>query len=250
MKTFTYAIIHGSWQCSKDWDLIAQGLANKGHDVKLIDLPGHGKNRHDLFSHITFNTYVNYVCNALDNRKKNQPLILVGHSFSGLVISKVVEYISVDNLVYITAFLPKNNDSLLSLMTMNNIPGLINHIVIDKQSHATYLKKESLSSILFTGCDETITMKKLEMLQPEPIYPPSEKIAINESLLHQIPKDYIECTHDNCISLTMQRNMHERYQCQTHSLPTGHSPFLSTPEKLITILTTKLSILVKEHSLL
>lgn len=242
MTNITYAILHGSWQCSKGWRKVAHGILEKGHTVKLIDLPGHGENRHHAFSHITFNTYVKHVCKTLDAMKKSQRLILVGHSFSGLVISKVVEHIHVDNLIYVAAFLPKHNESLLSLMMMNPIPGLGQHIIIDEKKHATHLKKEGLAAILLNGCDEKTIENQISTLQPEPMYPPSEKIPVKESILNNIPKDYIECTEDRCISITLQRKMHEGYQCQVHSLPTGHSPFLSMPEELTAILTNKITI--------
>lgn len=242
MEKITYAILHGIWQCSKGWETVARGIREKGHEVKLIDLPGHGENRNDAFSHITFNTYVQHVCKILDSVDKNQRLMLVGHSFSGLVISKVVEHIHVDNLVYVAAFLPKRNESLLSLITMNDIPGLRDHIIIDTKAHATHLKKDGLAPILLNGCDEATINNKLATLQPEPMHPPSEKIPVNESILNKVAKDYIECTEDHCVSITMQRKMHERYQCHVHSLPTGHSPFLSMPEALIDILTNKLSL--------
>lgn len=242
MRHITFAIIHGSWQCTKGWEAVARGLVQQGYEVKLIDLPGHGKNSNDAFSHITFNTYVRYVCKALASIDNSHKIILVGHSFAGLVISKVVEYIPVDNLVYVAAFLPKHNESLLSLMTMNTIAGLKDHVVIDTKAHATYLKKEGLAPLLFNGCDAETMTNQLALLQPEPMHPPSEKIPVNASILKCIPKDYIECVEDRCVSINLQRKMHERGPCRVHTLPTGHSPFLSMPEALTAILANKLSL--------
>lgn len=241
MKNRTYVIVHGSWQCSQSWQTIGKALHLKGYEVKLIDLPGHGKNKNQHFSHITFQTYIEYMCKELEKINEQNKLILIGHSFAGFLISKLIEYVSIDNLVYVTACLPMNKESLLSLIAMNDIPGLKEHIVIDKKAHATYLKKEGLAPILFNGSTQEIIETALSTLTPEPMHPPSEKISINTTLLEKIPKDYIECTEDRCVSIALQRKMHKRYTCKIHTLNTGHSPFLSMPQSLTEILLNKLS---------
>lgn len=58
----------------------------------------------------------------------NEPLVLVGHSMGGMVVTAVAEKVptKIQRLIYLGAFLPANGQSLIELIEMKNRTGPCN----------------------------------------------------------------------------------------------------------------------------
>src|ERR1700748_1456288 len=83
-KTETIILVHGAWADASSWDAVVPLLKAQGHEVIAVNLAGHGEDT-TSFAGITFQTYVNQVKSAIGARTH---VILVGHSFAGMVISQ------------------------------------------------------------------------------------------------------------------------------------------------------------------
>ncbi|MFZ8423175.1 alpha/beta hydrolase, partial [Staphylococcus aureus] len=80
-------------------------------NVIVVNLPAHGvDNTYGVG--VGLNDYVKTVTDAI-NKVKGK-VILIGHSMAGMVISQVAENIpnKIDKLIYVSAFLPKNGETL------------------------------------------------------------------------------------------------------------------------------------------
>ena len=108
----TYILIHGAWHGSWCWQRVASHLQNLGHSVITPDLPGHHHN-HRNFKRITLRTYVNRIEEIIQTIQ--QPVILVGHSMAGIVLTQLAENMpdKIDLLIYVSAFIPQNGGSLI-----------------------------------------------------------------------------------------------------------------------------------------
>jgi pimeloyl-ACP methyl ester carboxylesterase len=86
-------------------------LEKKGHTVVAPDLPSHGRDKTHL-SAVSLQAYVDSVCKILDAQR--EPVILVGHSMGGAIITQVAEYrpAKIKTLVYVTAVLLKNGEAI------------------------------------------------------------------------------------------------------------------------------------------
>lgn len=91
-----------------------------------VNLAGHGTDT-TSFTDITFRTYVDQIMAAIGTRTN---VVLVGHSFAGLVISQVAEEIpaQIKGLVFPAPALPQDGDSLLSLAKKIPHPKSANHL--------------------------------------------------------------------------------------------------------------------------
>ena len=87
-KQETFILVHSAWLGAWQWESILEQLNKKGHRVITPDLPGHGSDS-TLAKNITMENYVNKLIDLLD--EEPEPLILVGHSFNGITISRVAE---------------------------------------------------------------------------------------------------------------------------------------------------------------
>jgi pimeloyl-ACP methyl ester carboxylesterase len=109
-----YVLIHGAWHGGWCWDKVVPLLEKEGHKVEAPDLPGHGNDKTPI-PEISLQAYADRVCEVLD--AQSEPVILVGHSMGGGVISQAAEYRpeKVKTLVYLAAFLLRNGESLLQV---------------------------------------------------------------------------------------------------------------------------------------
>ena len=81
-------LIHGACHGGWCWEKVVRLLREKGNEVIAPDLPGHGSDKTPV-QEVTLANCVNKVCSILDAQSK--PVILVGHSMGGIVISQVAE---------------------------------------------------------------------------------------------------------------------------------------------------------------
>ncbi|CAM4498751.1 pimeloyl-ACP methyl ester carboxylesterase [Paenibacillus endophyticus] len=89
-------------------------LEEVGHRVIAFDLPGHGMDKTPV-TDVTLNDFTDRLCGILDS--ENGKVILIGHSMAGLVITQAAEFRpqKIQTLVYLCAYIPKNNQSLIQI---------------------------------------------------------------------------------------------------------------------------------------
>src|SRR6516162_956295 len=100
----TYLLIHGSWHGGWCWYKVLPRLEKAGHRVVAPNLPSLGTDRTPI-AQISLDTWTDSVCQLLDAQA--EPVILVGHSRGGILISQAAEKRpeKVKTLVYLAAFL-------------------------------------------------------------------------------------------------------------------------------------------------
>jgi pimeloyl-ACP methyl ester carboxylesterase len=112
----TFVLVHGAWQSNETWDLLAPLLEKHGHTVIAPVLSGLGTDQSRLSRDITLLQHVEDV--SVELSRCPQQVILVGHSYAGMVISGVVETnpAQVRRLVFLDAFIPEDGQSALDLL--------------------------------------------------------------------------------------------------------------------------------------
>jgi pimeloyl-ACP methyl ester carboxylesterase len=112
----TFVLVHGAWQSNGTWDLLAPLLVEHGHRVITPVLSGLGTDQSRLSPDITLQQHIEDV--SVELSKSSDPVILVGHSYAGMIISGVVETnpAQVRRLVFLDAFIPENGQSVLDLL--------------------------------------------------------------------------------------------------------------------------------------
>ena len=113
-------------------------LEKHGHTVLAPDLPGHGKDKTPV-ADVTLQLYVDSVCKLLDAQR--EPVILVGHSMGGGIITQVAEERPerIKWLVYLAAALPRNGQSMFEEFQHDTeSAALANFVVAPDQISATF----------------------------------------------------------------------------------------------------------------
>jgi pimeloyl-ACP methyl ester carboxylesterase len=108
----TFVLVHGSAHGGWCWRKVAQGLRAAGHDVFAPTLTGLGERRHLLTQSIGLNTHCQDIISVIECEEL-QDVILVGHSYAGIVISMVADRRpqGLKRLVYLDAQVPSDGES-------------------------------------------------------------------------------------------------------------------------------------------
>lgn len=112
----TVVIVHGAWGGGWDWKETAAVLESRGYTVYRPTLTGLGERRHLLSSDIDLMTHIDDVVNVLRFEQLHE-VILVGHSYGGMVITGVAEQVPdrLSQLVYFDAILPFDGECTLAV---------------------------------------------------------------------------------------------------------------------------------------
>jgi len=113
---YTYVLVHGAWGGGWDWKPVAQRLGADGHTVYRATLTGQGERSHLASTNVDLGTHIQDVVNLILWEDLHE-VLLVGHSYGGMVITGVADRIPdrIKHLIYIDALLPQNGDSVNSL---------------------------------------------------------------------------------------------------------------------------------------
>ncbi len=99
----TVVLVHGAWADASSWSQVSDRLARAGYDVRVPpnNLRGVGNDAADLASYLS---------------TISGPIVLVGHSYGGMVITNAATGNSqVRALVFVDAYIPAEGDTLLGL---------------------------------------------------------------------------------------------------------------------------------------
>lgn len=108
-----YVLVHGGWFGGWCWDRVVPLLQAAGHSVYTPTLSGMGDQAASLTPDIGLDTHIQDVVDLIEINDLQQ-VILVGHSYAGMVITGVADRIPgrIAHLVYLDAFVPRDGQSL------------------------------------------------------------------------------------------------------------------------------------------
>jgi pimeloyl-ACP methyl ester carboxylesterase len=107
-----YLLVHGGLCVGWVWDDVVKRLETGSHRVHVVDhLPSVGSDPASLGD---LTADVGCVRQMLDAIEK--PIVLVGHSYSGMVVTEFADHPKVRHTVYLTAMWPERGQSALNLV--------------------------------------------------------------------------------------------------------------------------------------
>jgi len=234
----TYIIVPGAWSAPYAWDHVKTSLENAGNKVIVVQLPGHGADQTPPQG-LTLDVYKNFVIRTIDSL--GGKVVLVGHSFGGVVISDVAESIplKIEKLVYIAAFVPLSGQSCLALATTDTTSVLGNGLVPSADGLTLgVVQNEIVPSFIQDGTTDEQNLV-LANFKAEPLIPLTNPVSLTTANYGSVPKIYIKTLMDHAVTPILQNRMLAATPSFSSvlSINTGHSPFLVKPDSVAILLT-------------
>lgn len=233
-STHTYVLVHGAFQDASAWSMVTPVLEAAGNTVIAINLPGRGDDTTPI-TDINLTLYRDAVVSAIESQ--DQSVILVGHSFGGMVISAVAEAIPdrIERLVYLAAYLPRTGESLLDIASSEPDAQDAGFIIGDDGYIS--LPAEIFPFAFCPDCTpEQVTVVSESQLS-EPVAPLAEPVTLTDENFGRIPKTYILTAFDLAVSPKLQIMMLANTPVdQVFGIQTGHTPYITAPETLANLL--------------
>lgn len=236
VTTKHFVFIPGSFHASWCWYKMQPLLNKNGNTSEAIDLPAHGKDTTPI-AQTTLQSYVDAVCAVLE--KYEEPVVLIGHSRAGIIISEVAEKMpeKIDKLVYLCAFLIPDGEPMVATALADTNSVLVSNLIFNEAEGWHFPKENILKEAFYNDCSEEDFVLSKSLLSKEPNAPVATPLHLTESRYGAVHKVYIFTSSDQTITYPAQKKMVERTPVnQTFEISAGHSPFFSEPKALAEIL--------------
>lgn len=209
----TVVLVHGAFADGSGWDKVIPLLQAKGLDVVSVQNP-----LSSLADDVAATRRV------LDAQKG--PVVLVGHSWGGVVISEVGIHERVKSLVYVAAFAPSAGQSAAELGKGYPTPPGSDFIVPDKEGFLT-LSPEGMAKHFAQDLPAAET--RLMAATQGPISAKSFEERVTAAAWRTKPSWYVLTQQDHMIDPGLQKDMAEKISAHIVKLPSSHVPQLSKP---------------------
>ena len=217
-------LVHGGWADSSGWNDQIATLQKRGYPVIAPANPLRG-----LESDAA---YIHSVSTTIDG-----PIVLVGHSYGGAVISNAAVGVpNVEALVYIAGFAPDAGESLVQLVTMNPGSEIGPATLITRpyplpgggQGIDLYLTQDGFRPA-FAGDVPRRIADQMQATQ-RPFSEAAFESLSGEPAWKTIPSWYLVATQDKAIPPATQRFMAQRAGATTVEVRSSHVPMISEPD--------------------
>jgi pimeloyl-ACP methyl ester carboxylesterase len=226
-----FVLIHGAWHGGWCWEYVTPLLQAAGHRVFAPDLPGMGSDTTPRTT-ITLDSWARWLAEYV--RRIDEPVVLVGHSRGGFVISQAAEYADghVARLVYLAAFLAPDGMTLRQLSPGVDQAVMANFLRMEADGTGT-LAAEVVGPAFYQRTKPELIARAISKLTPEPMWIFTEPLRLSAEGFGRVPRAYIETAEDNACPIALQRQMQSVLPCSpVITLSTDHSPFYSAPEEV------------------
>ncbi len=233
----TYVLVHGAWADESAWGFVRNQLAVHAN-VEVVNLPGHGV---DLTpeNQVKLNDYVKTVEAGIN--KYDGKVILVGHSLAGMIITQVAESIpnKIDKMVYVSAYLPRNGESITDLASKDTESLIGPNIVFNEDYTTGVVKKDFIVAGTCADCPNFMKEIIVKYHKDEPTTPMNEVAQVTSGKFGEVEKYYIHTSNDKAVGYELQKQMVKANGTirKIFVMDTSHLPFVVQPQKFVGILT-------------
>jgi pimeloyl-ACP methyl ester carboxylesterase len=222
--TATVVLVHGAWHGSWCWDAVVRELDDAGIATVTVDNPSVARVPSSLDDDAA---HLRAVLDAVGG-----PVLLVGHSYGGAVISAAGDHADVAHLVYVTAFALDEGESVVA----NDLTGgedvqLADALQFDTET--VTVQPSRAIEFFFHDCDREVATAAAARLRPMSMAAMTGTTSV--APWRAKPSTFVLCTDDRAVPPALQRSIAKRLGA-TVEIPSSHSPFLSRPRELAALL--------------
>ncbi|HEU5167891.1 MAG TPA: alpha/beta hydrolase [Chitinophagaceae bacterium] len=213
-------LVHGAFADGSGWRALYDILSKKGYNVSVVQNP--------LTS---LEDDVNATHVVLD--KQDGPVILVGHSWGGAVITEAGNHPKVVALVYVAAFQPDKGESALQWL-QTAPPAPENGVLPPDDKGIVYYDKAKYHA----GFCADISREEAEFMYASQgaFYAKGFVTPITHAAWNDKPTYGLIATEDKSIAPEIQHNMYKRSNTKVSEIKGSHVIYMSQPEAVAKVI--------------
>jgi pimeloyl-ACP methyl ester carboxylesterase len=227
----SFVLVHGAWHGGWCWRRVADRLERKGHKVYAPSLTGLGDRSHLIGTRPNVTTHIDDIANII-RFEDLQRVVLVGHSYGGIVISGVAEKAlpRIASIVFLDAFVPQNGQTIMSLSRQglrDNVSAALKRgdLGIPPASAAYFNVNEKDRAFVDGKCT------------PQPIGTYGDPVKLTGARERIARKVYIRAKGFNSAGFdAIAARLRDDPAWTVHDMPCGHDAMIDMPDRLAELL--------------
>ena len=214
IETMNIVLVHGGFVDGSGWEGVHRILKREGHKVSVVQNPT-----------ISLDGDVEATKLVLD--AQDGPVILVGHSYGGAVITEAGNHSSVVGLVYIAAFAPSEGESVQTLIK-DPPPGAPVPPILPPTNGYLFLDKTKFHASFAADVDADKAAFMADSQVPWGVNALAG--TIKKAAWRGKPSWYLVTTEDRMIPPDAQRLMSKRAGATVVEAQGSHAIYVSKPD--------------------
>jgi pimeloyl-ACP methyl ester carboxylesterase len=213
-------LVHGGFVDGSGWEGVYRLLRADGYDVSIVQN-----------ATLSLSDDVAVTKRVVD--EKTGPVILVGHSYGGVVITEAGNDPKVAALVYVTAFAPDKGESVQSLIA-NPPPGAPVPPILPPRDGFLLLDRAKFADAFAADLRPEQAAFMADSQVPWGV----EALAgtVSSPAWRAKPSFYLVATTDKMIPPPAQRQMAQRARATVVETPGSHSVYVSRPDAVASLI--------------
>ncbi|MFG1846391.1 alpha/beta hydrolase [Micromonospora carbonacea] len=226
----TFLLVHGAWHSGRSWDRIVPLLESAGHRVLAPSLTGYGDKAHLLGPEVGLSTHIDDIVGLIEGERLDD-VVLVGHSYAGLVISGVANRAPqrIAHLVFLDAMVPEDSESAVDVLPVTK--QLIDVAVDGWRVPPMPEQPPPIGLFGVTDPDDVAWLRS--MLSDHPVRSLQEQVRLDNPAVRTIPRTHIHCVKGRPAGITLRP---VPAGDRVRELPTGHDCMITMPVELARLL--------------
>ncbi len=216
----TIVLVHGGFVDGSGWEGVYKILKRDGYNVTIVQNP-------------TISLADDVAATKRIVHAQNRPVILVGHSYGGVVITEAGNDPKVAGLVYIAAFAPDKGESVSTLIK-DPPPGAAVPPILPPQDGYLSLDKAKFAASFAADVDKDKAAFMADSQVPWGVEALSG--AISEPAWKTKPSWYLVATDDKMIPPPAQRVMSKRAGSTVVEVAGSHAIYVSQPNAVAALI--------------
>jgi pimeloyl-ACP methyl ester carboxylesterase len=211
----TVILVHGAWADASSWSKVIPRLVAAHLNVVAVNLP---------LTSLADDVAATERAIAL----VNGPILLVGHSYGGAVITEAGNNPKVVGLVFVAAYAPDNGESSLSLATANPTP-----VGAQIRPDASGFLKLTATGIVDDFGQDLSDIEKVNLFATQgPTAGGALGALATKPSWRNKPTWFVIAANDRTVSPDLEKTEATRMNATTITLPTSHLAMLAAPERV------------------
>ena len=213
-------LVHGGFVDGSGWQGVYDALTPDGYRVAIVQNP-------------TLSLAGDVAATRQVIDAQGGPVILVGHSYGGAVITEAGTDKNVAGLVYITAFAPDKGESVNTLIA-NPVPGYAPPPILPPVNGLLALDRARMPAAFAGDVDPKTAAFMADSQVPWGVDALSG--AVTDPAWKSRPSWYLRVTDDKMIPYPAQKAMSERAHATVAEVPGSHAIYVSNPKAVAALI--------------